>query len=174
MANIFTIILVIIIVVILLIWQFSNLVALYFGAPYIRISRKAFKEVLELAEIKPHETFYDLDCSWGEIIYYVSKKYHIQCYGIEVSPLHYLVSSILNLNNKLVKIYLADFNDFNLDKADITFCHLTPKMLKKMEEKFLRELESGSRLITYRHALPKKEPQFIYQAGRDKIYFYQF
>lgn len=159
---------------ILIAWQASNLVALYFGIPFLRTPKSAIKDILELAEIKPGEKFFELGSGWGEILSHVSKKYRANAYGLEVSPIHLFVSSLLNYNNDLVKIRWADFSDFTLKRADIVYCNLSLKLLKKLEKKFEDEFSPGTRLISYRYYLPHREPKFTYQVGRVKIYFYQY
>lgn len=155
-------------------WQASNLVALYFGISYFRSPKNAIKDVLELAEIKSGERFFELGSGWGEILAYASKKYGVKAFGIEVSPLHYFVSLIINYSNELVKIRWADLRDFTFNKADIIYCNMTPRLLKKMEKKFLEELKPGTRLIIFSSQLTDIEPKFTYQAGKNKINFYQF
>ena len=159
---------------ILIAWQVSNLVAMYFGAPFIRTPDKTIKDILELAEIKPGDKFFELGSGWGSILAHASNKYQAYAYGIEVSPFHYVVSSLRNYSNKLVKIRLADFNDFSLNRADVVYCKLSRGIMKKLEKKFKTELKKGARLITFGHILPNTEYKFSYQVGKDKVYYYQF
>lgn len=158
----------------LIAWQASNLVALYFGAPFNRNSIKSIREILDLANIQTGEKFFELGSAWGVVLAYVSKKYQTQAYGIEVSPIHYLVSSLINYTNKRVKIRLADFSDFGLNRADVVYCKLSKRMTAKMENKFQAELKPGTRVITCRYPLPNTEHKFVYQIGKDKVYFYKF
>ncbi len=157
-----------------LVWQTSNLVAYFLGIPFIRTPRYAIKDILELADIKSGERFFELGSGWGEILSYVSKKYNIKAYGIEASPVHYFFSAIAHYGNKKVKIRWADFSDFTLTKANVVYCSVTQKLLKKMENKFVNELTPGTRLLVNNGQLSGYEPKFTYQAGKNKINFYQF
>lgn len=172
MSGIETILL--ILVIISFLWIISAFVALYFGAPFIRTSNRVNKEILELADIKPGECFFDLGCGFGNTLAYVSKKYGAKAYGIEVSPLHYFISWLRNYANKLVVVRLADFNDFSFNRADIIYCKLSGKLIKKLEKKFKEELKKGARLISYQHQLNEFDYKFVYQIGKNKFYFYEF
>lgn len=159
---------------ILIAWQASNLVAMYFGVPFIRTHHKAIKDVLELANIKEGDKFFELGSMWGGTLAYVSKRYKAKAYGIEVSPIHYLVSQFINYNNNLVKIRLADFNDFTLHRADIIYCKLSKNKIKELEKKFLKELSPGARVITYKYPLPNTEHKFTYKSDKELVYYYEF
>jgi cyclopropane fatty-acyl-phospholipid synthase-like methyltransferase len=155
-------------------YQASNIVALYFGAPFIRTPKRAIKDILDLVDIKSTDKFFELGSGWGEVLSYVNKKYKIQAYGVEVSIVHYFISALLNFTNRNVKIRLADFNEFSLEKADIVYCNLTSKLTKKLEKKFHNELKKGSHLISFKFPLPNTDHKFTYHAGKEKIFYYEF
>lgn len=46
----------------------------------------------------------------------------------------------------------------NVSDADCIFLYLIPHMMKKLEEKFEKELKPGTKIVSYAFSLPHKTP----------------
>ena len=54
-------------------------------APYVRSPEHAVDKMLEMANLKPGETLYDLGCGDGRILITAAKRYNIHAVGVEIS-----------------------------------------------------------------------------------------
>lgn len=152
----------------------SEIISVFYGVPYVAFSNKDLKQIFEPVKFHPNEVFYDLGCGSGKLLKIVSKKFLVKGIGIEASPFYYLLSKFNNLSNKNVQIKYKNMFDENLSQANIVFCYLVPKMMKKLSTKFSRELKPGTRVISYGFAIPNIKPYQINESTNRHIYFYQY
>lgn len=96
--------------------------------------------------------------------------------GFELSPIFYLIT-LLNLKLHSVKdyrLYYKNFFNANLRKADIIFCFLMPKTMEKLKDKFIKELKSGTKIISYAFEIKDWKPYAVIKKYKKlPIYFYQ-
>src|SRR5229473_2608779 len=55
-------------------------------APFVTSPVRIVERMLELANLKPGETLYDLGCGDGRILIAAAEKYKAKAVGIEISP----------------------------------------------------------------------------------------
>src|SRR5579862_7428539 len=55
-------------------------------APYVASPARVVDRMLELANIRPGETVYDLGCGDGRILIEAAQRYKAKAVGIEISP----------------------------------------------------------------------------------------
>jgi hypothetical protein len=124
----------------------------FFGAPWVPTPMEAVHKMLRLARIKPDDLVYDLGCGDGRLIVTAVTQYKARGVGIEVDPLRYLycqvVISLLGIRDR-TKIIYGNFFKRDLHSADVITCYLLPDTNKKLEEKLLRELQPGTRVVSY-------------------------
>ncbi|RLC98874.1 MAG: SAM-dependent methyltransferase [Chloroflexi bacterium] len=127
------------------------------GGPWIPSSRKAVRQMLDLAQIKPGELVYDLGCGDGRIIIAAAKKYHARAVGIELDPIRWLwcqlLITLLGLRGQ-VRIIYGDLFQQNLSKADVVVCYLLPEATRKLQDKLLRELQPQTRVVSNTFIFP--------------------
>ncbi len=123
----------------------------YMGAPWVPSSMKVVNQMLELADVQPGERVYDLGCGDGRLVIAAARKYQAVGIGIELDPLRWLFCQILiavfGLRGK-VTVQRGDLFKIDLSDADVVACYLLPKTNKKLEEKLMRELQPGTRVVT--------------------------
>ncbi len=118
-----------------------------FGAPWVPTRKKDFDRIAKLANLYPGMLFYDLGSGSGELLFYLSKKYNVDCVGIEISPFLFLYSKIKSLFYNKVKIHYGNFYKYDLSKADIVYIFLLPKTYEKLRKKIDMELKKGTKII---------------------------
>ncbi len=121
------------------------------GAPYWPSSMKKVRKMLEMAEIKPGETVYDLGCGDGRIIVGAARRYGARAVGVEIEPFRFiwcqLLITVLGLR-KRVRVLRRDLFSEDLHDADVVVCYLLQKTNDRLEHKLVRELKPGARIVS--------------------------
>ena len=63
--------------------------------------------------------------------------------------------------NGRVRILRADMYRADLRGADVVVLFLSPDANYRLQDKLLRELKPGARIVTYYHPMPKWEPDEV-------------
>ncbi len=155
---------VILVVLILFFWWIFPL--FFHGISWQPIDMKRVKRMLEMAELKPEETLYDLGCGDGRILIYAAQQYHAKAIGIEINPWLYVLTWIrifsLGLHHR-VKVKLKNIHDVSLQNADVITIFLFQNVNDLLRDKFLRELKPGARIVSYVWILKDWEPDLVDQ-----------
>ncbi len=129
----------------LIIWTINK------GAPYLPSKRKTVQKMLDMAQVKPGDTIYDLGAGDGRVVIMAARKFGATCVGIEIHPLRYfwcqLKITVFGLRRK-VKIKLGDFFNHNISDADVIFCYLLQHTNDKLEWKLIKELSDKTRIVS--------------------------
>lgn len=155
------------VILVLLILFFWWIFPLFFhGIPWQPTDMKRVKRMLEMAELKPEETLYDLGCGDGRILIYAAQQYHAKAIGIEINPWLYVLTWIrifsLGLHHR-VKVKLKNIHDVSLQNADVITIFLFQNVNDLLRDKFLRELKPGARIVSYVWILKDWEPDLVDQ-----------
>jgi len=165
-----------IIILILLILMIPTAYAAIIGAPIALTNKSLIDKIIETADLKDGEIFYELGTGTGRIITAFAKKRNIKVIGFELSPIFYLIT-LLNLKFHRIKNYELHYKNFfstDLKEANVIFCFLMPKAMEKLEDKFLKELKSEARIISYAFEIRDWTPYMIIKEKRKlPIYFYK-
>lgn len=152
--------------------------SLLFVVP-ISAPRKVIKRVLREVEIKPEESFYDLGCGDGKVLFEVARKYKCKAVGYELNLPVFLLAKlkvIILRKSRDIKIYFKNFLNQDLSKADVIFCYLIPRLMRKLEEKFKKEpLKGGTRIISFTFAFKNRQPKKVIKidSKTPRIYIYK-
>lgn len=134
------------------------------GVPTVVSSKIAQKQVADyLARQKDIEKIYELGSGKGDFVMRLAKRLpRANIYGFELSPAPYLFSKIwkrFSSVGKRVSFYLADFRKIDLSSADAVVFYLMPHMNKRLAPKLLKELRSGSLVITVSFSMQGWKPE---------------
>ncbi|NHJ48603.1 MAG: methyltransferase domain-containing protein [Asgard group archaeon] len=121
------------------------------GAPWLPTRLKKVRKMLELANVQPGETVYDLGCGDGRTIVMAARRFGANAIGIEIDPMRYLwcqfLITILFLRKK-VKVIHGDIFEKDISDADVVFCYLLQSTNDKLEEKLVQELSPETRVVS--------------------------
>ncbi len=143
---------------------------LVFGAPYVPTSKRKTKLMLRLAKARRGERLVDLGSGDGTIVIEAAKL-GLVAEGYEVNP--YLIwKSRRNLATAKVtrkaKIYFKDMWKADVSKADIVTVYGISWIMKGLEEKLLKELPVGARVVSETFKFPNWQVVEV----KDKVYLY--
>jgi len=123
----------------------------YFSIPFVPSSELAVDTMLRLAEIKKGDIVYDLGCGDGRIIIEAAKRYGVQGVGIDIKA--ELIRQCKENSKEqgvenLIEFIRGDFFQADIKEASVVFLYLVPRALDELEDKFIKELRPGSRVIS--------------------------
>ena len=126
-------------------------------------------------ELKKGEIFYDLGAGTGTSIIVADKEFGAIATGSEINLLPYLIVNLrIFFSRSHAKMKFENRFAQNISDADVIFCFLTERTMKKLEPKFARELKPGTRIACYTFPLPTMKPVKIIPIHGDwKIFFYK-
>jgi len=150
----------------------------YLAAPWVPLWKKDVRRMLNLAELKPGETVYDLGAGDGRIIIMAASEFGAKAVGFEIAILPYFLAYIRILLRGLklrVALKYRNFFKEDLSKADVICAFLTPQAMKKLKPKLEKEAKSGCRIVSYAFSIPGWQPIKTDKPSKNKaiIYLYQ-
>lgn len=156
---------------------FVSMFRAYFSAaPWCPTRKKDWDRIIKIAKIKDGDIVYDFGSGTGCVASYIGKKTGAKVIGLEMSLPFYLWSKVRNrlIGSKNVDIQMEDFFSYNISKADFIFCFLTPRAMKKLGEKFKKELPENAKVISYAFEIFGWQPELINRDnGNTPIYLYK-
>lgn len=141
------------------------------GAPFVASRRDKIRLMCDLAEIRPGMRVVDLGSGDGAILFEAARRGAIAT-GLEINPFLVWFSRIrarcAGFKNK-ISVLRHDFYFGDLPEADVIFVYLWPETMDKLREKFLRECQPGTLIIS--NAFPMKGWRAIME--KDGVYLYE-
>lgn len=143
--------------------------------PYVPTPRSIIKTIAK--EINSGQRVIDLGSGTGKMALLLAKYTapDVIINGIEISPLLYAISIVRKLfspNKKRVHFTRGDWNSVNLGDYDVVVVFLNRRGVAALMPKFIDELRTGSRVISYMFALLPDE-HFIDISKDPKIFVYR-
>lgn len=133
----------------IIIWLFWPLVI---GAGWVPTPMKTVRRMLELAEIQSEDIVYDLGSGDGRIILTAAQEFGARTVGIEADPIRVIWSRlVINFRGlgQLVSVIWGNFFHKSLREATVVTIYQTQEINNRLREKFIRELKSGTRIVSY-------------------------
>lgn len=143
-------------------------------SPWWKTYKKTGKAVIKLARITSADKVYELGSGDGEFLLLVARETKAKCIGIEIDPLRHFIAAVrvkLGHLNSHITLKKKSFYDENLSSATVVYVYLIPRVLKKLTPKFKKELKKGTRIISYRYAIP--DLKLIKEDNIEKLYLYK-
>jgi len=121
-------------------------------APFVGSPLPVIRHMLELAQLKPGETFFDLGAGDGRTVIMAAKDFGARAVGVELRD--DLVKRALANVHELglqdhVTIVESDMFAVDLRPADVVFLYLTTSANEKVKPKLESELKKGARIVSH-------------------------
>ena len=125
----------------------KNRLAIFFPS-----SKKIIKTVLDFANIRKNDVFYDLGSGDGRILIEAAKK-NVKVVGIEQNKILNWIArkKIEKLGLKNVTIIEGNIFNQNLTKATIIVAYLSISVAHRLQKKIKKEVKKGTRIILIDH-----------------------
>jgi len=146
-------------------------------APYVSSPAKIVDRMLELANIRPGETVYDLGCGDGRILIAAVKNYKAKAVGVEISPK--LAAQATDRIRKEgvateARVIQGDLLKADFTGADVVTIYLATSLNAELRPRMEKLLKPGSRVVSHDYAVPGWKPSKVEEeAGKHLIYLYE-
>lgn len=153
-----------VVIVVVLILLTSTAYAGFRAAPYVPTFQRDVDRMLALVPIQSHDTIADLGAGDGRFLVSAARRYGAHAIGYELSLLFFTVAFLrirLSGLGRLISIRWKDFFTIPVPAATVICCFLTPGAMVKLERKFLDELHTPTRVLSYAFRMPSVKPDLI-------------
>ena len=138
-----------------------------FGAPYVPSHRRDVRRVFTHLKVGRKDTIVDIGSGDGIVLREAAKR-GARGVGYELNPLLVLVSYLISLGDKNIRIHLANFWNVQLPKeTTIVYSFATLRDRKKLAQKIQAEsnrLKRPIQLLCYGNPFEDRQPDESYEA----------
>lgn len=144
--------------------------SLLFGAPFLPTLKPRMRDALDLLDLKPGQTLYELGSGDGRVLKAAAQR-GIQAIGYEINPLLVLYSKLYCWpERRLVKIYWRNFWHVTLEPADAVYVFLLNPYMPKLENKIKQEITRPLKVASFAFAFPDRQ----LSKTKDGMMLYEF
>ncbi len=148
-------------------------------APDVPSPQLIVDRMLELANLKPGETVYDLGCGDGRVLVTAVERFHAKAVGVELSDRVYKRAmarmASLGLQNQ-VKLIHGDLLETDLSPADVVTIYLMTSSNESLRPRLEKYLKPGARVVSHDFMVPGWKPLLAERTEADShdhmIYLY--
>jgi predicted RNA methylase len=151
-------------------------------APFVTAPLRAVDKMVDMANMKPGETLYDLGCGDGRILIAAAQKYSIKAVGVEISD-RLAKTAEANVKSQglddRIKIIHGDFMQVDLSNADVVTLYLVTTANANLRPNLEKYLKKDARVLSYDYPIPGWKPVEEAETdpsrlgNRHTIYLYQ-
>ena len=145
-----------------------------FGAGYEPTGRARVSALLELAEIGPTDTVYELGAGTGAIAMRAAEERGARVVAIEIDPLRAGILALRRLRSparRRITVRRENLFRTDLTGATVVTTFLWPSAMTRLSSRLERELAPGSRIVSHHHPLIGWIPDAVDREHR--IYLYR-
>ncbi len=126
-------------------------------APFVGTPEHAINKILEVANLKPGETLYDLGCGDGRILVAAAQRYKVNAVGIEISETYAKKAAEKAKHAGLqdrIKVIHGDFMKTDLSGANVVTLYLATAANDTVRPNLERYLKAKTRVVSYDYPIP--------------------
>lgn len=142
-------------------------------APYVPSPPAIVDRMLEMAELKPGETLYDLGCGDGRVLIAAAERFRAKAVGVEISDKIYdrAVTRIAKLGlQDQVKLIHGDLLDVDLSGADVVTIYLMTASNESLRPRLEKYLKPGARVVSHDYEVPGWKPTLVERPEAESRY----
>ncbi len=130
-------------------------------APDVTSPQAIIDRMLELANVKPGETVYDLGCGQGRVLITAAEQFHANAVGIEITDRLFRRATdnvaLHGLQNR-IKVIHGDLLEADLSNADVVTIYLMTNSNESLRPRLEKYLKPGARVVSHEYKMPGWKP----------------
>ncbi len=143
---------------------------LLYGAPYLPTKQAQAEAALDLLDLKPGQTLYELGCGDGRVLKRAAQN-GLNVVGYELNPILVIIAWLYTWRyRRQIKVVWGNFWRADLSKADAVFVFLLDRFMLKLDHKLMKEAVRPIKLASFAFKIPGKKA-LKHKAG---IFLYQY
>lgn len=150
------------------------LVPALYGLPPVPTKPERIRKALQMANLRPNETLYDLGAGDGRVLFIAARDFGAKAVGLEIGPIQcaliWLRATARGLGNQ-IQIRWENYYKAELRDADVVFVYATSKEIMKLAPHLQTEMKKGSRLVSISADFVEWEPTSLDE--RELIFVYE-
>jgi SAM-dependent methyltransferase len=143
------------------------------GLPWVPTREARIRRALQLAELHPGETLYDLGSGDGRVLLLAAREFGARAVGVEIGPIQCLVSwarAWLNRSRDRVQTRCGNFYKADFREADVVFFYLSSSQISRLWPLLETQLHPGTRVVSIAAEIPNWQPILIDRAMLIYVY----
>lgn len=131
------------------------------GLPWRPSDVTRIRRALDLANLQPGETIFDLGSGDGRIVLLAASEYSAHGVGVELSPIPFLWSWIRARSDsagRLVELRWGDCFQADLSTADVVVAYMTSAQAARLRTCVERTARPGTRVVSLAFEIPGWQP----------------
>lgn len=136
--------------------------------PYVPTPAATARAMVTLARLRGREKIFDLGAGNARILI-EAKRMHpdVDATGVEFSPTVWLLGlSKILLSRQRIRFLRADARKIDLSQANAIFLYLSGGLMAELEDKFDRELQPGTVVVSHAFRFPRRRPVEVVKLQR--------
>jgi SAM-dependent methyltransferase len=146
-------------------------------APWAPTPDGVIHTMLRLAHVGPSDIVYDLGCGDGRIVIMAAQKYGARGVGVDIEPVR--IEEANEAAHKAgvadrVKFIEGDLFQVDVAPASVVTLYLFTKMIERLKPALLRDLRSGSRVVSYQfNGMGDWKPKRVVRKHTYPVYYWE-
>jgi precorrin-6B methylase 2 len=142
--------------------------------PYVPTPEPVVEQMLELADVGPKDVVYDLGSGDGRIVVAAAKR-GARAVGVDLDP-DRIRDARANVRRAgvedRVELRQGDLFEVDLRPATVVTIYLLPNVNLELRPKLMRELKSGTRIVSHSFDMGEWKPDRTVEVDGRKIYLW--
>jgi len=121
-------------------------------APFVSTPDSVVEKMLEMADLRPSETLYDLGCGDGRILFVAAQKFKSKAVGVELSGRLVKAAAArvesLGLQDQ-IQVIEGNLLEVDISPANVVTIYLLRLSNERLKPKLKKQLKPGSRVVSH-------------------------
>ncbi len=149
-------------------------------APFVPTPETVVEKMLEVADLRPGDTLYDLGCGDGRILFVAAQKFKAKAVGVELSKRLVATTTAkaaeLGLQDQ-VQVVEGNLLEVDIGPADVVTLYLLRLSNERLKPKLRKQLKPGARVVSHDYEImgwkPERVEKILAHQREHTIYVYR-
>lgn len=136
----------------------------FYGPPSVPTNPNRIRKALQLANLQPGETLYDLGAGDGRVLLIAAEEFNANAVGLEIGPIQcaliYLRAAASAAASR-IHVWWGNYLTADLKAADVVFVYATSREMTKLTAHLPTAMKPGARLVSISADFSEWQPETV-------------